>query len=1013
MPKADQSPLAEDRVQEFLQQSFSSRPISSPGRAGDLDLYGLLASQARRNPGAVAILASGRAPLSFGALVAQVDAVRAALEERNFGGEDRIVLLADRGPDVAVAALAIASCAICAPLNPAAPAVEIEQALRQLSATALMVSAQDQPRFCALAERLGVALLTFSAKPNAPAGQFDLAVDLTVDLTVEGRTRRGRRGPTGGTDIALVLRTSGTTSQSKIVPISHRNVVARANNTRLLLNLAPTDRCLNLMPLCYEHGLFSGLLGPLGSGSSVICAPAFKAETFLTDLRELEPTWYTASFTHNQAIFDWLEQHPAVRPVHRLRFARTSSGPIPPRTREGLERILGVPLVEGYGATEAGTITTNPPDGLRKPGTVGRAVDGNVAIAGADGRVLPAGMAGEVVVRGARVIAGYENNPEANRRSFRDGWYRTGDHGFMDADGYISLLGRLDEVINRGGQKIAPREVDDALLAHPAVGLAVSFPIPHPRLHQDVAAAVVPRPGHHVTERELRHFLAERLAAFKIPRRILFTAELPKGPTGKLSRKTMAEHFRPDADDLQRPDTETRSGLQQVLVDLWREVLNRPGVGPGDDFFLCGGDSLLAVDLLCRIEERLQYRVPLGALIEAPSPAQLEAQLERATFGAIRDTVRIHSTGTRRPLFAVGDRGGHVIRLLPLLHGLAADQPCFGLQPPRLDWTRAGCTTVPQMARHYIERIRAIQPAGPYRLFGPSFGGLVVFEIALQLEAMGEKIEFLGIVDTTPPRSPVDGTGVPRIFMNAIPREDDGDSIEAVNIRLAWSHVRARQSYAVDPSSRRLASAMTYFYCTGEAVQAQQDPRRRWPLLAPNGFRLVPVTGLHGSYNGEPQLTSLRNALAEALDACASGRMLRTHALSDVFDRDYRLRKRWGGGEVITGPAGKTYTVGRTPHGGSVDDLRADADGMIVAGWALERPQQPAQTLVAFLDRRCLGYGACGAARPDVARAVAPSLNYAGFQFRFRPDPGWIGKTRPRLFALSTDGTAAELNYTF
>ena len=234
---------------------------------------------------------------------------------------------------------------------------------------------------------------------------------------------------------------------------------------------------------------------PLVAGSAVICPPAFDVETFLACMRDFSPTWFTASFTYHQAILEWLQQRPNALAGHRLRFMRAGSGPLPAHVREGIEKIVGAPLLEVYGTTETGTVAANSPVGTRKPGTVGTSPDNDIAIMDDDGNLLAAGMEGEVVVRGAIVFDGYENDPAANERIFRGEWYRTGDHGVIDADGCIKLLGRLDEVINRGGEKIAPREVDEALLAHEAVAEAVSFPVPHATLHQEIAAAVVPRGG--------------------------------------------------------------------------------------------------------------------------------------------------------------------------------------------------------------------------------------------------------------------------------------------------------------------------------------------------------------------------------------------------------------------------------------------------------------------------------------------------------------------------------------
>jgi acyl-CoA synthetase (AMP-forming)/AMP-acid ligase II len=208
-----------------------------------------------------------------------------------------------------------------------------------------------------------------------------------------------------------------------------------------------------------------------------------------------------------------------------------------------LEEAFGAPVIESYGMTEAAhQMASNPlPPAVRKPGSVGVAAGPQIAIMGEGGALIAPGQTGEIVIRGDNVTAGYENNPDANREGFRDGWFRTGDQGILDADGYLSITGRLKEIINRGGEKISPREVDEALLDHPAVHQAVTFAFPHDRLGEEVGAAVVLREGMSATERELREFVHARLADFKAPRKILFVAEIPKGATGKLQRIGLAE----------------------------------------------------------------------------------------------------------------------------------------------------------------------------------------------------------------------------------------------------------------------------------------------------------------------------------------------------------------------------------------------------------------------------------------------------------------------------------------
>jgi len=340
----------------------------------------------------------------------------------------------------------------------------------------------------------------------------------------------------------MVLHTSGTTSRPKIVPLSQRNLCASARNIGRTLQFTPGDRGLNIMPLFHIHGLIAGVLSPLAAGSQVYCTPGFNALKFFGWMDEAKPTWYTAVPTMHQAILSRASKNAEVIARHPLRFIRSSSSSMPPQVIRELEEVFGAPLIESYGMTEAAhQMASNPlPPAVRKPGSVGVAAGPEVAIMSEDGHLLAQGETGEIVIRGPNVTAGYENNPKANAEGFRDGWFRTGDQGVMDAEGYVSLTGRLKEIINRGGEKVSPREVDEILMDHPAVAQVVCFGMPHPKLGEEVAACVVLREGQAVPERELQAFVGKRAADFKVPKKILFMEEIPKGATGKLQRIGLA-----------------------------------------------------------------------------------------------------------------------------------------------------------------------------------------------------------------------------------------------------------------------------------------------------------------------------------------------------------------------------------------------------------------------------------------------------------------------------------------
>jgi acyl-CoA synthetase (AMP-forming)/AMP-acid ligase II len=488
--------------------------------------------------GAFAIAAPGRPALTHGELRALVQRTLATLNGLGLGRNDRVAIVLANGPEMATCFISAACGVATAPLNPAYRGDEFEFYLADLNAKALIVEHDSTSPAIAVAQKLGVRILDLL--PGVQAGDF------TLRARDGGGGTPAELGVQGGTaepdDTSMVLHTSGTTSRPKIVPLSQRNLCTSAANIARTLQFTAADRGLNIMPLFHIHGLIAGVLAPLAAGSQVFCTPGFNALKFFAWMDEARPTWYTAVPTMHQAILSRAGKNKDVIARHPLRFIRSSSSSMPPQVIRELEEVFGAPLIESYGMTEAcHQMASNPlPPGVRKPGSVGLAAGPEVAIMDEAGALLPQGDIGEIVIRGANVTAGYENNPKANAEAFANGWFRTGDQGVMDAEGYVSLTGRLKEIINRGGEKVSPREVDEILMDHPAVAQVVCFGMPHPKLGEEVAAAVVLREGAEATERQLQDFVAQRAADFKVPKKILFMPEIPKGATGKLQRIGLA-----------------------------------------------------------------------------------------------------------------------------------------------------------------------------------------------------------------------------------------------------------------------------------------------------------------------------------------------------------------------------------------------------------------------------------------------------------------------------------------
>ncbi|MGH7888898.1 MAG: AMP-binding protein, partial [Candidatus Binatia bacterium] len=571
----------------------------------------LLNSLASKFPDKPALAAPGRTGLSYRALAAHIDCVQAALRECGLGRGDRIALVLPNGPEMAAAFLAVAGGAVCAPLNPRYRLEEFDFYLSDLGVKALIVEAGSDSAACAVARLRGIDVIELAPAGEARAGVFSLHG--SAGRSVDSR-------PAQGEDVALLLHTSGTTSRPKLVPLLHKNLCASAFNIGRTLRLSPDDCCLNMMPLFHIHGLVAALLSSLAAGARVVCAPDFSAWGFFEWMSEFRPSWYTAVPTMHQAVLARAKEHADVIADHRLRFIRSSSAALPAAVMAELEGLFGVPVIESYGMTEAAhQMTSNPlPPAQRKPRSVGIAAGPEVAIMDAAGAQLAQGQSGEVVIRGANVTPGYENNAPANRASFSNGWFRTGDQGYLDAGGYLFLTGRLKEIINRGGEKISPCEVDEALLEHPAVAQAVAFALPHPTLGEDVAAAVVLKQENSTDPRAIREFLFERLTHFKVPSQVVIVPAIPKGPTSKLQRLGLADKL---GEFLQPAPAAPRNEIEHAVAKIFAEVLKIDNFGIDDNFFALGGDSLTGTQVANRILAVFEIDLLNVAIFRKPTAA--------------------------------------------------------------------------------------------------------------------------------------------------------------------------------------------------------------------------------------------------------------------------------------------------------------------------------------------------------------------------------------------------------
>ena len=623
--------------EEFLrQQAIQARCLHPSGAWEEFPRSALvgsimthLAAWAEQRAKQPAIYDVNGARLTYGALYQQLTMTVARLRELGIGRNDRVAIVLPNGPAMAVAFLCVAACATCAPVNPAYRAPEFDFYLADLNAKAVIVDATVESPVREVARGRGIPIIELLASPTM-AGGFTLAGQTSAAAAPGGFAEVD--------DIALILHTSGTTARPKMVPLTQRNLLYFAYHSGAGLELSPADRCLNLMPLFHIHGLVPALLAPLVTGGSVICTRGFEAASFFTWLETGQPTWYSAVPTIHQAIVVRAALEAVERRTIQLRFVRSGSAAMAPTVMADLERIFNAPVIEAYGMTEVTLqMASNPlPPLLRKPGSVGLVAGKEVAIMAEDkNALLLHGTTGEVVVRGQNVCAGYLNQPDANTKAFVDGWFRTGDLGYLDEDGYLFIRGRLKELINRGGEKVAPREVDEVLLTHCAVAQAVTFAVPHATLGEDVAAAVVLTANQWATEQELRHSLFGQIAEYKIPSQIVIVDEIPKDPTGKVQRIGLAERL---VEQLRPRFVPPTTPLEMLLVQIWCEVLGQETLGITHNFFAVGGDSLSAMQVISRINRHFQIEVPLRHIFEFPTITALATIIAQLRAEAVDDS---------------------------------------------------------------------------------------------------------------------------------------------------------------------------------------------------------------------------------------------------------------------------------------------------------------------------------------------------------------------------------------
>lgn len=526
----------------------------------------------------------------------------------------RIAIVLPNGQEMAVALLAVCHTGTAVPFNPAYTAAELERYLTETAVDLVLTLKQGGGPAAVIAEKLGLPVAYLAQGAEGLVGRTDTGAMATAP---------------GPNDLALVLLTSGSTGRSKAVPLTHRNVCCSALEVCKSIELSADDRCLSMWEQYHIGGVVDLLLAPLAAGGTIISTAGFDASQFFSLLQTMRPTWFQGVPTTLNELAGQVERRGLPPGPVSLRLIRSVAAALHPRLMADLERQFGVPVIQTYGMTEASPLITSTglsPD-RRKPGSTGRSCGTSIRIVDAKGANCGVCAEGDIAIAGSNVFTGYENDDEANAAQFRDGWFYTGDKGFLDAEGDLFVTGRTKQLINRGGEKVNPQEVDDALLALPEISEAASFAVKHPTLGEDVAAAVVLREGGTLSAAETRAFLATRLAAFKVPHRILFLDRLPRNPVGKVDRLALSSLAEQAVENDQRGRALPRSELEHYLVRLWERELYVSPIGIDDDFFMLGGDSLSSLRVILALETELDLDILGHAAAQATTVRTLAEQL--------------------------------------------------------------------------------------------------------------------------------------------------------------------------------------------------------------------------------------------------------------------------------------------------------------------------------------------------------------------------------------------------
>jgi oxalate---CoA ligase len=854
------------------------------------------------SPERTALISADGAVRNFRELQEDLSAVGERLGEAGLNEEAVVAVLAPQGPLQVIATMGTLAHCVCMPMQPRTTVTEVKEIIERSGVAALIVA----PEFvaeAATAIEMGVIVLH-----ALPAG-------IAETWKIEMPPARRQQFPSLPAGSRLLMSTSGTTGQARIVPLTAVNLDAGVTTRGQQFGLVEIDRQLLMTSVCHIIGI-ENTLAQWTAGGSIIATEGFDQSKFSGWLNELRPTWYACAPAVHQAALNLLQQTVASQ-ESTLRFLVSAGAPLPPEVRIRLESLIGAPVFNDYGMTEANPIALDTSlIGAHAAGAVGRPCGLEVCILHDSGRLHASGEIGEISVRGAAVFPGYLNDPEANRVAFRGGWFRTGDAGMLDAEGNLFITGRIKEMINRGGEKISPNEVDAVISAHSAVLDAATFPMLHPTLGEAVACAVVLRPNSsHVNAAELRRFTAERLAAFKVPQRIAFVDSIPRGELGKPQRWKLAEQFSVP----QAPESSAASHEFQLLTtasrdvffkirEIWVRILGRDDLAVEENFFDAGGDSLSAITMLAEVDEFFQSEVSTHAadFLDAPTlfrVTELVGQppsVEQAPDPS--NAMRVHLVGTDQAPIRIycspaeQEEGLYFRGLARHLSGL------MGVAIVRRPHA-AGRQRLHVFEQDGVDMalaIRNTQPRGPYIIGGYCYGAMIAAEAARFLASQREAVRlvlfdaplagFPGFLRTAfllivgllrqeqgTTASSQNSLDVARILLRrhfwSLISRFSGTFDKLAHFSLVQTLIRnAQKGYFPYYRPRQLSMPVMHFVCENEADELVRIGREGWRRIATAGVREASVGFDHHNLFHESNLPEMVRVLCGWLnDISTSG----------------------------------------------------------------------------------------------------------------------------------------------